>query len=565
MADALLASLDATKYRIGRIRHAFGTPSVACGILHQGQVIFRHAEGYADVEARRQADADTVYPVSSCTKAFVSATCAILADQGLLSWDTPISLYLPEFQTVHNEEVGRQATLVDLCSHATGLAPMDHAAVGFHGKLHNEGSNQVRISAHLPMVCGFRSGFVYNNYMYGVVGELIRKVCDKSVGAVMKERIFEPLGLGRTGTSLAEYPLDGNVAKGYSVLDDGSPLPLDESEVQDGSVHAGAGCVRSTVNDMLEWARAVMEAESRQSRTGAGIPNQEEHLPGLAFTRRAQRPITPGARTTQGEDQYGLGWFRHTMPSRLLGFTSPNFSLLPEPPVIGKESPPRLTICHHGAQDGFLTAFYTFPETRSAIVVLANSSPSRGDPTDLIAQTLCQELFDMSPRVDLEAFAFQCAKTSGLIWPALVQDWVLSRGEKTVAPIPEDYSGEYTNVGLGLHIHVVFVGQPFRKTRRKTWKSQNPELLTFSVNGGPVQKLRHYQGDTWSFLPNSRDDAARKGMERFTALSNFLLVFVRGISGRISGLEWDLYAGAADERPAPDAIRVSPVRFDKIV
>jgi hypothetical protein len=104
-----------------------------------------------------------------------------------------------------------------------------------------------------------------------------------------------------------------------------------------------------------------------------------------------------------GENSYGLGWFRHLIPSTLLGFTSPNFSLLPDPPVIGRNSSPRPTICHNGTLGGFLTAFYTFPETCSAVVVTANSSPSRGDPTDLIAQSLCQELFDMRPRIDLES------------------------------------------------------------------------------------------------------------------------------------------------------------------
>jgi CubicO group peptidase (beta-lactamase class C family) len=74
---------------------------------------------------------------------------------------------------------------------------MDHAVVGFHEKPHSEGSSQIRFAAHLPMVCRFRSGFVYNIALYGVVGELIRRVCGKSTGAVMKEKIFEPLEQGR--------------------------------------------------------------------------------------------------------------------------------------------------------------------------------------------------------------------------------------------------------------------------------------------------------------------------------------------------------------------------------
>ncbi|KAK0744941.1 beta-lactamase/transpeptidase-like protein [Apiosordaria backusii] len=571
MADALLDRLKSTTLRIGEIRRAFGTPSVSCGVLHQGEVIFRYAEGFADVEMGRQADADTVYPVASCTKAFISATCAILVREGLLSWDKPVSFYLPEFETPHNPEVGHRATLVDLCSHATGLAPVDNVLVGFHERLYHDGESQVRIASHLPPECGFRSEFLYNNLMYGVVGATIAKVSGRTAGAVMKEKIFQPLGMGRTITSPADDPLDGNVAKGYSVLDKGSLLRLEEPELRDGTANAGAGCVRSTVNNMLKWASAVMQAEMQQSTRNQGYhnlksnqPEDDEILPGLVFTRAARMPITQGD-SSANENAYGMGWFRHTIPSKFLGFTSPNFSLLAEPPIIGKNTPQRLTICHYGAMGGFLAAFYTFPESCSAIVVLGNSSPSRGDPTDLIAQALCQELFDMQPRVSLESFAVLATETSRLIWPALVQEWVLCRGQdadSTAAPVA-DYVGRYENKGLALQIDV----QPNvnrRHRRAGDWKLRNPEPLAFTVNGRPGQRLRRYQGDTWTFLPNSRDDALKKGMERFINLPNLLLVFTRDSDGCITGLMWDLYGQKSEELVMHDSVRVEPVRFEKV-
>ncbi|CAL8584550.1 hypothetical protein XPA_010140 [Xanthoria parietina] len=43
-------------------------------------------------------------------------------------------------------------------------------------------------------------------------------------GTFLPERIFEPLGLLRSGTINREMPTDGNVATGYAVLDDGSLL-----------------------------------------------------------------------------------------------------------------------------------------------------------------------------------------------------------------------------------------------------------------------------------------------------------------------------------------------------
>lgn len=550
-------SLDSgqVKEQIRKIKEAFGTPSISCGVLHHGQVIFRHSEGYANVEAKRAADSDTLYLIASCSKAFVSATCARLVHEGVLSWDTPVSDYLPDFVTPSDPAVGKRATLVDLCSHATGLAPIDHAVMGFWDEFYGEGPEQVAVSAQLPVVYDFRSRFLYNNCMMGVAGEVIREVCGKSTGTVLKEKVFAPLGLTRTCTSEAEYPSDGNVATGYSVLTDGSVLPLRDPQCFDGSVQAGAGFVRSTVNDMLRWAKAVMDSEKAEASGQADLPAL---LPGISFTRCAHRPLI--LENGLGENSYGMGWFRHTIPSRWLGSIGPNSGLLDEPPVIGKDSPPRLALAHYGEFGGFLAAFYTFPATTSAIVVLANSAQSGGDPTDLIAQTLCQELFDMQPRVELHRYAQQSADRAERRWGELLNEWEAKRVRGTRTRDPADYAGTYTNKWFKITIRV------YPLTDSKIWVEENPELLGFQVNSLPRQtaKLRHYHYDTWSFLPTSRDDASRKGMELYMALPYVLLVFKRDSNDRVSALEWDLQGGEC-EGPAPGlGDLVKPVRFERV-
>lgn len=72
---------------IHEIREASGAPSISCGVLHHGQIVFYHCEGYADVEQRLEPDGDTIYPVASTTKAFVTALCGILVDEGVFILD----------------------------------------------------------------------------------------------------------------------------------------------------------------------------------------------------------------------------------------------------------------------------------------------------------------------------------------------------------------------------------------------------------------------------------------------------------------------------------------------
>ena len=226
---------------IEQIRKAFSTPSLACGVLHEGNIVFTHGTGLADVERNVPANEDTVYAIASCTKAFTTASCGILVDEGTLSWTEPVQSYLPEFQTTQDPEVGKRAMLLDLCSHGTGLAPLDHLVCGFHDEFWVSGDDQVQISSNLPVCYDFRSRFLYNNSILGVVGELIAKVSGQSSGAFLQERIFQPLGMSRSSTRAADLPSDGNFARGYSVLDDGSLLALGPSALEDGSPQGGAG------------------------------------------------------------------------------------------------------------------------------------------------------------------------------------------------------------------------------------------------------------------------------------------------------------------------------------
>ncbi|PGH16489.1 hypothetical protein AJ80_05174 [Polytolypa hystricis UAMH7299] len=193
---------------ISRIRKATGAPSVSCGVLHQGKVVFTHGEGFANVEEKTVPDEHTIYSVASNTKAFITALCGILVDEGVLSWTDPISKYLPEFKTVHDPEVGKRATLFDLCSHGSGLAPLDCAGTGLFDEFWNNGSAGVQKASNLPLVYDFRAHFLCNNFLLDVVRSVISKVCGKRSGLVMQERIFKPLQMERSFTRNGEYSGD---------------------------------------------------------------------------------------------------------------------------------------------------------------------------------------------------------------------------------------------------------------------------------------------------------------------------------------------------------------------
>lgn len=302
---------------------------------------------------------------------------------------------------------------------------------------------------------------------------------------------------------------------------------------------------------MLTWAKALMEAESDDQPSSFnrevhsnGPGASEQVLRQMAYIRTTQRPMID--EKSPLEISYALGWFRHMLPSSWLGSIGPNFGLFAEPPLINASGCPRLTIAHWGGFNGFLTAFYTFPSTKSAVVVMANCSPGRGDPTDLVAQHLVQSLFDMQPRVDFQQAAHEAASTAKLMWPALVEELVTQRVQNTKHRPLQDCVCIYQSTDYKVTIDI------YELPKAKVGKGPNPELLGFKINSLPRQaaKLRHYHYDSWTFIPDSRDDAVRKGMEGFLQLSLLIMNFVVSDSNELQWLEWDLQGGKF-EGPAP--------------
>jgi CubicO group peptidase (beta-lactamase class C family) len=65
-------------------------------------------------------DANTLFGIASNSKAFTSASLAILVDEGKIKWDDKVIKYLPNFK-MYNEYVTQEFTIRDLLTHRSGL------------------------------------------------------------------------------------------------------------------------------------------------------------------------------------------------------------------------------------------------------------------------------------------------------------------------------------------------------------------------------------------------------------------------------------------------------------
>ena len=96
-------------------------PSIAGALVHDQEVLWAGASGYADPEAGIQASPATVYSICSITKLFTAIGIMQLRDAGLLSLDDPVAELLPWFDIRERWAGSGPVTVRGLLTHSSGL------------------------------------------------------------------------------------------------------------------------------------------------------------------------------------------------------------------------------------------------------------------------------------------------------------------------------------------------------------------------------------------------------------------------------------------------------------
>jgi len=176
----------------------------------------------------------------------------MLVEKDILDWNSPLAEYLPDFKQ-RNDDVGRQATLIDVLSHRTGLTGANALWIQRKQMFMMPKNETVRTASYIDAIMPFRTGFQYNNWGYGLVTMLIEKVTGQTYGTFVQENILDPLALKRI---TLDPPRFENVASANMVRDDGSPCQIQPPPNSDLTGLAGAGgACSSSMQKSLESSR----------------------------------------------------------------------------------------------------------------------------------------------------------------------------------------------------------------------------------------------------------------------------------------------------------------------
>jgi serine-type D-Ala-D-Ala carboxypeptidase len=190
-----------------KLQQAFengSTPGVALLVDHAGEVIYRHAVGYAQqYPEHRDMRADTIFDIASLTKvvATTTAVMCLLRDNVFPPLDEPVRTYIPEFP--HDS-----VTFLHLLTHSAGLAwwwPLYEdvqAAIDAHGAsiLGTDAAQRIILNSLCSIALTATPGeqYVYSDLGFILLGMAIERMTDMRLDAYCQEMIFGPLGLTHT-------------------------------------------------------------------------------------------------------------------------------------------------------------------------------------------------------------------------------------------------------------------------------------------------------------------------------------------------------------------------------
>ncbi|KAI0063209.1 beta-lactamase/transpeptidase-like protein [Artomyces pyxidatus] len=359
---------------------------------------------------------DTLFPIASCSKAFVSTAIGILIDDyahgrnttplpaGLkeLNWDTRLKDILPGEWELMDPWASEKANLVDILSHVSGLPRHDFS----HGPTDTP-ATVVRDLRHLRPAFELRQQWSYNNQMYMVGAYLISRFTGSYTDFV-NDRIFKPLNMTETTYSPNAAHASGKATQTWSSL--GRRIPWWFSEDWQVDLSMGPGGVISSVEDLEKWVQILINGGIDTRTKTTIIPRSSFDTIVSAHTIARGNPVVlrePAVIT------YGLGWERTVFAGHDI-------------------------IQHDGGIPGASSRVTASPIDRIGMVVLANADQKEAAITLISNATLRRALGleDKFPLIDVSPQ--EASRSTSTLEP-----------KETPHLPPYDLTGTYLNEAYG--------------------------------------------------------------------------------------------------------------------
>jgi CubicO group peptidase (beta-lactamase class C family) len=411
-----LAALDG---EIERARREFEVPGAAVVVVKDGRVVLEKGYGVKRIGSSDPVDAGTLFAIASNTKAFTAAALGLLAEDGKLSWDDPVTRHLPSFQ-MYDPYASREMTIRDLLTHRSGLGLGEGDLLYFPPSTFTR-QEIVEKVRHLRPATSFRSGYAYDNILYIVAGEVVAAASGRSWEAFVGERILAPMHMADTVPTASLLRPGANLAIPHRPVEG----VLKTVDPDDADNIAAAGGILASARDMGRWTSALLAAGGTAAPSG-GPTVLTPRLVREMWSAQTVMPISdvaPSLAALNPQFQaYGLGFSVRDYRGRRL-------------------------ITHTGGLSGMVSRVALVPQENLAVVVLTNQESDGG--RDAIAFRLLDAYLGAAP-TDWTAAFREAARVSDENVRAVEAGQVAARATGTRPSLPlAGYAGAYRDAWYG--------------------------------------------------------------------------------------------------------------------
>lgn len=249
-----------------------GLPSGMVVWIDAPEYQFAGASGFADLMDETPMSPESAFRIGSITKMFTATVIVQLAEDGILTLDDPLALWLPDVSD--QLPYGDQITLRHLLTHTSGVFNIvEHEA--YWADIFTEAVIDADTGI-MTLACVQRnphdtlaryvyekdanfepgSGWHYSNTNYTLLGMVIETVTDMQLAEAYRTHIYEPLGMVSTFLDCYEDTVI-DVVHGYTLFEDAT---TDLTELHE-SIGWSAGGLVSTAPDLIAFARGLFGGE----------------------------------------------------------------------------------------------------------------------------------------------------------------------------------------------------------------------------------------------------------------------------------------------------------------
>ena len=398
---------------------AFNVAGLAVAVVKDGKIIFEKGYGVRSIATKLAVDVHTNFQIASNSKAFTTAALSILVDEGKLSWKDKVRKYLPEFK-MYNDYVTENFLVEDLLCHRSGLGLGAGDLMEFPDSTDFTIQDVLTNFQYFKPASDFRTKYDYDNQLYFVAGELIKRISGMSWEQFIQTRILDPLQMSNSFAEATEMKDKTNMATPHSI-ESGTLRTINMYQFSD-KINGAAGGILSNVDDMGKWVLM-------QLNNGKYGSNPEKQLFSPArqtdmWTIHTVIPSAPNPRYNTHFSGYGFGWGLSDLKGNL-------------------------RVGHTGGLPGMLTSVTMMPDLKLGIIVLTNTESGGGAAFSAITQSIIDSYLGLDDNKWIDKYSKVMRSRQAGADSVTTRVWQIVAANRGLAINPANYTGIYQDKWFG--------------------------------------------------------------------------------------------------------------------